>query len=256
MRFARLERLAHAGNVARARNALLYYLRFTMLVHLARFIPLAAALACALGVSRLAYGPLRPPLLAQLAALACFAFLPLGSLPPWSALPASGCVYLFFFALSASACRERGPLQATLLLALTLAVLSSFVYVRGLPGSHLNFATLVALPLWAVASPVQWAGLCLLALCLLACAPLTRPGLQRLAFLAVTVAALFPFNIVPHLFSASFSAVCADFLLFWCRLLIFAWITAFAAPLLLRLPRLPLFCAGAALCLVPLFLGG
>ena len=165
---------------------------------------------------------------------------------------------LFWASLLCSAGRRASALSlyrssgaAATLLTLTIAVIVGYAWLRGIPGSVLNFGTYAAMPLWETAMLPQSMGLACLFLCLLAGARLDASAMQSLVFSAVVAVCFVPWGLAACIGLMGMAGIFADVLFFWIKGILLLRIGVRSFGFLRPIMLWPLWCLGAALLLGP-----
>lgn len=170
---------------------------------------------------------------AGLSALACFLFIPPGSLAPACNAPWGAAAWLALF-FGSTLCgaragaespddsgRYKKDVAAAITVGGVIALLAWTAWRRGVPGSPLNFGTYAAMPLWDILDPCGIAGFLLLFAGLVlirpgaaADAPGFGPGMRRLVWCAC-IAAVFAPNPMAGRDATALLTVAGDYIFFW-----------------------------------------
>lgn len=207
---------------------------------------------------------------AGVSALACWLFIPPGSLAAPCATPWGAMAWLSLFATSVfcsappkAGCADgrsgyKKEFVSVALAGAAIAVLAWIAWRRGLPGSPLNFATYAAMPFWRILDPYGNVGFLLLFAGLVLArpgSPVLSPGataqtfdvrMRRLAWCAFLAVVFVPNPMADASFSAAATFV-LDYLFFGTATIFF-----FCLPLPERWNRTA--APGAVLCLAGTFL--
>ncbi len=207
-----------------------------------------------------------PRPLAVCCALAVFAFIPPGALPPFYDISVGAAASLVCLGLTLAAAGlvpgtdgralRMAALYALLPLCLALGSCMWYAHQRGAPGSVFSMGTLSVMPIWEGAKLWSKAGLLLLLLGLarggtearrLAGAAGLAGRLWALAFSAVLVCLFAPWSLGRLLGLSGVWLLVADFCFFWLKTLLAAlWVMPAVGHAGKKIPPWPFLGAGAA----------